>query len=279
MVIRFAIEECSDKQALVLTPVLAKGEGEISNVEVHVPDFVIGEHDDVETANQSGNIPFVIRGYDNGAHLEVQCTCYPCNICVDHLSAPSDDDQDFSDDNDLWQDGSIDNGLYEDPICIEKLVKTMEAAVKETIGRGVAHPGKIAICGHSFGGFMTSVLLVHAPHLFCCGVARSGAYNRTLTPFGYQEYKTLWEATSSYLDMSTILSADKLKKPILLIHGQEDGNAGTWPMQFLRFFELLRGNDVECRLVILTLEGHGYIARKSVSTRLMGDGLVISEIL
>ncbi|KAL6581515.1 hypothetical protein OROMI_007438 [Orobanche minor] len=172
-------------------------------------------------------------------------------------SAPSDDDQDFSDDNDPWQDGSIDNG-------IEKLVKTMEAAVKETIGRGVVHPGKIAICGHSFGCFMTSVLLVHAPYLFCCGVARSGAYNRTLTPFGYQEYKTLWETTSSYFDMSTILSADKLKKPILLVHGQEDGNAGTWPMQFIRFFESLRGNGVECRLVILPLEGHGYIARESV---------------
>ncbi|KAL6581514.1 hypothetical protein OROMI_007437 [Orobanche minor] len=84
-VIRFAIEERGDKQALVLTLVLAKCEGEISNVEVHVPDVIIGEHDDVETANRSGNIPFVIRGYDNGAHLEMQCTCYPDNICVDHL--------------------------------------------------------------------------------------------------------------------------------------------------------------------------------------------------
>ncbi|KAL6581511.1 hypothetical protein OROMI_007434 [Orobanche minor] len=84
-VICFAIEEHGNKQALVLTPVLAKGEGEISNVELHVPDVVIGEHDDVETANRSGNIPFVIRGYDNGAHLEMQFTCYPDNICVDHL--------------------------------------------------------------------------------------------------------------------------------------------------------------------------------------------------
>lgn len=33
---------------------------------------------------------------------------------------------------------------------------------------------------------MTANLLAHAPHLFCCGVARSGAYNRTLTPFGFQ---------------------------------------------------------------------------------------------
>jgi predicted esterase len=96
----------------------------------------------------------------------------------------------------------------------------------------VAHPDKIAVGGHSYGAFMTANLLAHAPHLFCCGIARSGAYNRTLTPFGFQnEDRTLWEATNTYVEMSPFMSANKIKKPILLIHGEQDNNSGTLTMQ------------------------------------------------
>jgi len=122
----------------------------------------------------------------------------------------------------------------------------------------VAHPDKIAVGGHSYGAFMTANLLAHASHLFCCGIARSGAYNRTLTPFGFQvktnagycqyvgsfiessltacmflqnEDRTLWEATSTYVEMSPFMSANKIKKPILLIHGEQDNNSGTLTMQ------------------------------------------------
>nr|XP_011465337.1 PREDICTED: probable glutamyl endopeptidase, chloroplastic isoform X2 [Fragaria vesca subsp. vesca] len=148
---------------------------------------------------------------------------------------------------------------------VEQLVASAEAAVEEVIRRGVAHPKKIAVGGHSYGAFMTANLLAHAPHLFACGVARSGAYNRTLTPFGFQnEERTLWEATSTYVEMSPFMSANKIKKPILLIHGEEDNNPGTLTMQSDRFFNALKGHGALCRLVILPFESHGYAARESI---------------
>ncbi|GMI98885.1 chloroplast glutamyl peptidase [Hibiscus trionum] len=148
---------------------------------------------------------------------------------------------------------------------VEQLVSSAEAAVEEVIRRGVAHPNKIAVGGHSYGAFMTANLLAHAPHLFSCGIARSGAYNRTLTPFGFQnEDRTLWEATNTYVEMSPFISANKIKKPILLIHGEEDNNPGTLTMQSDRFFNALKGHGALCRLVILPFESHGYAARESI---------------
>lgn len=148
---------------------------------------------------------------------------------------------------------------------IEQLVGSAEAAVEEVIRRGVAHPRKISIGGHSYGAFMAANLLAHAPHLFSCGIARSGAYNRTLTPFGFQnEDRTLWEAPTTYAEMSPFMSANKIKKPILLIHGEEDNNSGTLTMQSDRFFNALKGHGALCRLVILPFESHGYAARESI---------------
>ncbi|PON72391.1 Peptidase [Trema orientale] len=148
---------------------------------------------------------------------------------------------------------------------VEQLVASAEAAVEEVIRRGVAHPNKIAVGGHSYGAFMTANLLAHAPHLFSCGIARSGAYNRTLTPFGFQnEDRTLWEATTTYVEMSPFMSANRIKKPILLIHGEEDNNPGTLTMQSDRFFNALKGHGALCRLVILPFESHGYAARESI---------------
>ncbi|XP_048610611.1 probable glutamyl endopeptidase, chloroplastic [Brassica napus] len=148
---------------------------------------------------------------------------------------------------------------------VEKLVASAEAAVDEVVRRGVAHPSKIAVGGHSYGAFMTANLLAHTPHLFSCGIARSGAYNRTLTPFGFQnEDRTLWEATNVYVEMSPFMSADKIKKPILLIRGEEDNNPGTLTMQSDRFFNALKGHGALCRLVILPHESHGYSARESI---------------
>ncbi|PNX55014.1 putative glutamyl endopeptidase chloroplastic-like, partial [Trifolium pratense] len=116
-------------------------------------------------------------------------------------------------------------------------------------------------------------LLAHAPHLFSCGIARSGAYNRTLTPFGFQnEDRTLWEATNTYVEMSPFMSANKIKKPILLIHGEEDNNSGTLTMQSERFFDALKGHGALCRLVILPFESHIYSARESIMHLLWETG-------
>jgi len=118
--------------------------------------------------------------------------------------------------------------------------------------------------GHSYGVFMTANLLAHAPHLFCCGIARSGAYNRTLTPFGFQkETRTLWEATDTYIKMSPFMSANKIKKPILLIHGEDDSKVTT-AMQSRQLYDALKGHGVPCRLVILPFEQHQFAARKSI---------------
>lgn len=147
---------------------------------------------------------------------------------------------------------------------VEQLVTSAQAAVDEVVRRGVASRDRIAIGGHSYGAFMAANLLAHAPGLFCCAIAQSGAYNRTLTPFSFQqEDRTLWQARDVYLTMSPFLMADKIKTPMLLVHGVDDNNSGTFPMQTERFFQALKGNGATARMVLLPYEGHGYRARES----------------
>jgi len=146
---------------------------------------------------------------------------------------------------------------------VEQLVASAKAAVDEVIRRGVAERGRIAIGGHSYGAFTTANLLAHSD-LFSAGIARSGAYNRTLTPFGFQaEERTLWQAPEAYFKMSPFMHGDKVNEPILLIHGQEDNNAGTYPMQSERFYNAIKDHGGTARLVMLPYESHGYRARES----------------
>ncbi len=147
---------------------------------------------------------------------------------------------------------------------VKQLVASAQAAVDEVVRRGVADRDRIAIGGHSYGAFMTANLLAHSD-LFRLGIARSGAYNRTLTPFGFQaEERTLWEAPETYIEMSPFMYADKINEPILLIHGAADNNTGTFPMQSERFYDALKGHGATARLVMLPAESHGYRARESV---------------
>ncbi|MBD3370898.1 prolyl oligopeptidase family serine peptidase [Candidatus Fermentibacteria bacterium] len=147
---------------------------------------------------------------------------------------------------------------------VPQLVMSARAAVDKVVDMGVADPDRIVISGHSYGAFMTANLLAHSD-LFCAGIARTGAYNRTLTPFGFQsEDRSLWEATDVYVEMSPFMNADSIEEPILLIHGEEDRNSGTFPMQSERMYEALKGLGGTARLVMLPLEGHWYEARESV---------------
>lgn len=147
---------------------------------------------------------------------------------------------------------------------IEQLTTSAKAAVDEVVRRGVADPKRICVGGHSYGAFMTANLLAHTD-LFCCGIARSGAYNRTLTPFGFQaEERSLWQASDVYAAMAPFMHADKIKAPILMMHGEADNNSGTFPMQSERFYNALKGHGVTCRLVMLPHESHGYRARESL---------------
>jgi dipeptidyl aminopeptidase/acylaminoacyl peptidase len=147
---------------------------------------------------------------------------------------------------------------------VEQLVMSAEAAIDTLVVMGVADRNKIAIGGHSYGAFMTANLLAHSD-LFAAGIARSGAYNRTLTPFGFQaEQRTFWEAPEIYFAMSPFMHADKINEPILLIHGEADNNSGTFPIQSERFYHALKGHGATIRLVMLPHESHGYRARESV---------------
>jgi dipeptidyl aminopeptidase/acylaminoacyl peptidase len=147
---------------------------------------------------------------------------------------------------------------------VAQLVASAEAAVAELSRRGVGDPGRLAIGGHSYGAFTAANLLAHTS-LFRAGIARSGAYNRTLTPFGFQsEERTVWQAPQVYVAMSPFMQADKIDEPILLIHGEADNNSGTFPMQSERFYNALRGLGATTRLVMLPHESHGYRGRESV---------------
>ena len=147
---------------------------------------------------------------------------------------------------------------------VEQIVMSAKAAIEKAAEMGVTDPDRVGVGGHSYGAFMTANLLAHSD-LFRAGIARSGAYNRTLTPFGFQsERRTFWEAPEIYLKMSPFMYADKIKAPILLIHGEADNNTGTFPIQSERMYAAIRGNGGTVRLVMLPAESHGYSARESV---------------
>ncbi|MCX6611275.1 MAG: prolyl oligopeptidase family serine peptidase, partial [Acidobacteria bacterium] len=147
---------------------------------------------------------------------------------------------------------------------VEQLTASAKAAIDKAAEMGVTDPDRVGVGGHSYGAFMTANLLAHTD-LFRAGIARSGAYNRTLTPFGFQsERRTFWEAQETYLKMSPFMIANKIKEPILLIHGEADNNQGTFPIQSERMFMAIRGNGGTVRYVTLPHESHGYSAKESV---------------
>jgi dipeptidyl aminopeptidase/acylaminoacyl peptidase len=147
---------------------------------------------------------------------------------------------------------------------IEQVVASARAAIDKADALGVIDRHRVGVGGHSYGAFMTANLLAHSD-LFRAGIARSGAYNRTLTPFGFQaEPRTLWEAPEVYLKVSPFLDAHRIKAPLLLIHGEADNNAGTFPIQSERMYHAVKGNGGTVRYVSLPYEAHGYQARESV---------------
>ena len=146
---------------------------------------------------------------------------------------------------------------------IKQLNSSVKAAIDYLAEKEIIDPERVGCIGHSYGAFMVANILANSD-LCAVGVAKSGAYNRTLTPFGFQsERRTFWEAKEFYLQVSPFMSADKINEPLLLIHGENDPNPGTFPIQSKRLYHALKGNGGISRLVILPLEGHGYYARKS----------------
>ncbi len=147
---------------------------------------------------------------------------------------------------------------------IKQIVDSAQAAVDKAVEMGVTDKDRVGVGGHSYGAFMTANLLAHSD-IFRAGIARSGAYNRTLTPFGFQgERRNFWEAPELYAKVSPFYYADKINEPLLMIHGEADNNTGTYPIQSERLFAALQGTGGTARLVLLPLEAHGYSARESI---------------
>ena len=156
------------------------------------------------------------------------------------------------------------NGKESNDTYVEQLVTSAQAAVDKLVEMGVGDRDRMGVGGHSYGAFMTANLLSHT-NIFRAGIARSGAYNRTLTPFGFQgEERDYWKAQQLYTEMSPFTYANRVKTPILLIHGMADDNTGTFPVQSERYYAALKGNGAKARYVQLPAEAHGYRARESI---------------
>lgn len=146
----------------------------------------------------------------------------------------------------------------------QQLVANAKAAIDAIDEMGYIDRNRVGVGGHSYGAFMVANLLTHSD-LFAAGIARSGAYNRTLTPFGFQsEERSYWDSPETYYTMSPFMHADKMKHPLLLVHGEADNNSGTYPMQSERYFNALKGLGATARLVMLPKESHGYRAKESI---------------
>lgn len=147
---------------------------------------------------------------------------------------------------------------------LPQLIDNAEAAINAVDSLGYIDRNKVAVGGHSYGAFMTANLLTHSK-LFACGIARSGAYNRTLTPFGFQnEQRNYWEASTVYNTMSPFMNAEKMKTPLLLVHGDADNNPGTFSLQSERYFQALKGLGAPVRLLLLPKEAHSYVAKENI---------------
>jgi dipeptidyl aminopeptidase/acylaminoacyl peptidase len=146
---------------------------------------------------------------------------------------------------------------------VQQIVASAKAAIDKAVEMGVTDRDRVGVGGHSYGAFMTANLLAHSD-LFRAGIARSGAYNRTLTPFGFQnERRTFWEAPQLYENVSPFYYADKIKAPLLMTHGEADDNTGTYPIQSERLFAAIQGLGGTARLVMLPFEAHGYRAKET----------------
>jgi len=202
------------------------------------------EYTDPQTASQVTGSPYRFTAMEGPSHLFFLTQGY---AVLDGASMP------------VVGDAETVNNTY-----LDQIVASAKAAIEKAAEMGVTDPHRVGVGGHSYGAFMTANLLSHSD-LFRAGIARSGAYNRTLTPFGFQsERRTLWEAPELYFKVSPFLFAHKINTPILLIHGEADNNSGTFPVQSERYYHALKGNGKAVRYVTLPLEAHGYAARESI---------------
>lgn len=202
------------------------------------------EFNDAATAGQVSGSPWQFTRIGGSSHLALLTQGY---AVMDNATMPIIGDPETMNDT-----------------FVEQVTAAAQAAIDKAVSMGVADPNRVGVGGHSYGAFMTANLLAHSD-LFKAGVARSGAFNRTLTPFGFQsERRTFWQAPEVYMKVSPFMHAHRINQPLLLIHGEADNNSGTFPIQSQRLFQAIKGTGGNARLVMLPNESHGYQARESI---------------
>lgn len=212
-----------------------------------LPAIVWAYPEEYRNASVAGQVRVSDKRYSRPPPAGIQWLVTQGYVVLDNASMPLVGDKDTVNDTFVQQ--------------LSSNAKAVVAAMDQT---GIVDSRRIAVGGHSYGAFMTANLLAHT-QLFCAGVARSGAYNRSLTPFGFQsERRTFWEAKNFYMDVSPFYHAEKIKTPLLLVHGKDDNNAGTLPVQTERLFHALRGIGGVSRMVLLPFESHGYRSEENI---------------
>jgi dipeptidyl aminopeptidase/acylaminoacyl peptidase len=147
---------------------------------------------------------------------------------------------------------------------IPDLRNSLWAAIDELDKRGLIDRDRLAVGGHSYGGFSTANALAHTP-FFKAGIAGDGNYNRTLTAMTFQtERRHLWDARETYLEMSPLLWANRVNGALLMYHGMEDANVGTDPIHAEHLFRALDGLGKPAALYMYPHEGHGPVAQETV---------------
>lgn len=201
------------------------------------------EYTDTSTAGQVDSSPFRFTGFYGSSPIYLALAGYAVlmNAAIPIIGDPDTVNETF----------------------ISQAVSSVQAAIDELTAREIINPDRVGIMGHSYGAFLVANILAHSD-ICAAGIALSGAYNRSLTPFGFQsERRTLWEAKDFYVNVSPFFNADQINEPLLLIHGEKDPNSGTFPLQSRRFYQALQGTGGTARLCLLPLEGHNYSARES----------------
>lgn len=146
-----------------------------------------------------------------------------------------------------------------------RILTGLEAAVDWLRAAGLLAAGSpVALGGHSFGAAVAAVALAGS---FPGGAAvlRSGAYDRDLTPSGFQfERRRLDQAPDVYAGFSTSRRADSIQTPCLLTHGAADANPATPPAHSRRMAAALARAGTPHRLVELAEEDHELAGRAGI---------------
>ena len=124
------------------------------------------------------------------------------------------------------------------------LMKTIMPGVEKAVDLGIADPERVGLMGHSYGGYSVFSLAVQTTR-FKAAVAIDGiadivglygqmsldgqAYGQSSPEHGqFLLGGTLWSNRDRYIENSPIFYLDRVKTPMLIVHGSEDSGAAAF---------------------------------------------------